>query len=616
MRYHEFVDVTEHIESILRALPTSPGVYLMKGSQGEILYVGKAVNLRSRVRSYFRNDRQHAPKVRALVRQIHDLETIGTDTEVEALVLENVLIKRHQPHYNILLKDQKTYPWLKLTVQEAFPRLVVARRKVPDGARYFGPYPDTGSMYRAIGLVRSLFPLRQRATPQFRDRPCLNHAIGRCPAPCQGLVDRATYRQTVEQVEAFLEGRHGDLLTLLEGRMRAAAEALDFEAAARSRDAIAALVKLQEEQKLVGDLTGEQDLVGFATDATTVVFQVFEVRQGTVTGRRSYELPRPDDEDPALLSQLLSRYYAEQDRPVREILVPFLPDEAPLLETWLGERRGARVELHVPRRGGKHTLLEWAERNARSTLDQARTRALSALETGSERGLEELARTLGLDETPARIEGFDIAHVQGSDTVASMVVFEDGLPARHAYRKFKIRTVEGVDDFRSMHEVVTRRFRHLLEPDPDGRWARPDLVLIDGGKGQLGMAVDALHALGLDLPLFGLAKRFEEIYLPGRPDPVRLPAGSAALRLVQRVRDEAHRFANTFHGQQRGQRMTRSWLDEVPGIGPARRRDLLQAFGSVEAMRGKNVQDLVEKGGLPRKLAETLYHLLQAQERS
>ncbi|MNR86222.1 UvrABC system protein C [compost metagenome] len=604
------VMLPETLKARLEQLPTTPGVYLMKDGRGTIVYVGKAVNLRSRVRSYFREDKNHSAKVRAMVRQIADLETISTDTEVEALVLENTLIKRHRPYFNILLKDDKTYPYLKLTLNEAYPRLIVTRRRVADGARYFGPYPDAGAMHATVRLIKQLFPLRQRPKPQFRDRPCLNYAIGRCLGPCQGLVSKEDYREVVRKVEAFLSGRHRELVRELEAGMREASAALDFERAATLRDQIQAIGRLMEQQKVDADTDADQDVIGLAADDATVAVQVFQIREGRLTGRREHELDREGSELSEVLSAFLGLFYSDAETVPAEILLREEPMGAELLAEWLTSRRGTKVRLKVPQRGDKEKLLKMAETNAQQALDRGRLARWAAIERGPQAALAELGTALNCPP-PRRIEGFDISHAQGSDTVASMVVFIDGKPAKDQYRKFKIRTVEGIDDFASMREVVTRRYRKLADGETEG-WEAPDAILIDGGKGQLNAAVAALDALGVDLPIFGLAKQFEEIYLPGQKDGIQLGDRSPARHLIQRLRDEAHRFAITFHRNLRGKRMTRSILDEVPGLGEKRKTQLLKRLGSVEAMRGMTAEAIAEKGGIPLKVAQTVAERLGA----
>ncbi len=596
--------LTDTLRDRLDQLPTTPGVYLMKDARGTIIYVGKAVNLRSRVRSYFREDKNHSAKVRAMVRQIADLETLSTDTEVEALVLENTLIKRHRPYFNILLKDDKTYPYLKLTLNEPYPRLIVTRRRQADGGRYFGPYPDGGAMHATLRLIKQLFPLRQRPKPQFRDRPCLNYSIGRCLAPCQGLVSPDDYREVVRKVEAFLSGRHRELVRELEASMREASAALDFERAAALRDQIQAIAKLMEQQKVDADTDADQDVIGLASDEATVAVQVFQIREGRLTGRREHELDREGIELAEVLGAFMGQFYSESETVPAEILLREEPVGADLLAEWLGTLRGSKVRIKVPQRGDKEKLLRMAETNAKQALERGRLARWAAIERGPQAALAELGAALDCPP-PRRIEAFDISHAQGSDTVASMVVFIDGKPAKDQYRKFKIRTVEGIDDFASMREVVTRRYRKLNEPDATG-WDAPDAILIDGGKGQLNSAVAALDALGLDLPIFGLAKQFEEIYLPGRKDGIQLGDRSPARHLIQRLRDEAHRFAITFHRNLRGKRMTRSVLDDVPGLGEKRKTQLLARLGSVDAMRALSAAELASKGGIPMKVAQAV----------
>lgn len=600
--------LSERLQALLAQLPTNPGVYLMRNAEGEILYVGKAINLRNRVRSYFREDKGATPKVRALVAEVDHFETISTDTEVEALVLENTLIKKHQPHFNIRLKDDHTYPWLKLTLQEPFPRLLVTRKRFDDGARYFGPYPDVAAMYATHRLIKQLFPLRQRPKPQHRDRPCLNYAIGRCMGPCQKLVTPKEYRVVVDQVIAYLEGRHQELLRELKADMLTASENLDFERAARLRDAIAAIQRMTESQKVAVEKALDQDVIALAADELTASIQLFEVRNGSVIARRAFLLDKAESELPEVLSSFLGQYYAEHERLPSEVLLPFpLPDQD-VIERWLSDSRGKKVQVLVPKRGDKLKLLELVAYNAQQALENERLRRWAALERGPQAALIELARALSLAAPPRRIEGYDIAHVQGSDMVASMVVFESGVPAKAEYRRFKLKTIEGIDDFAAMREVIARRFRHETD------WARPDLVLIDGGKGQLNAALAALG--DRSVPIFGLAKQFEEIFLPGQSTPVRLEARSAALHLIQRLRDEAHRFANTFHGQLRGKRMTRSLLDEVPGLGPKRKKHLLKVLGSVEAMRRMSVDDLMNRGDLSERIARDLHERLHPDTRA
>lgn len=601
------MDIPEAIKRQLDALPTGPGVYLMRDRADALVYIGKAVNLRSRVRSYFRADGGHSPRTRNLVSHVGRIETIMTDTEVEALVLENLLIKQHRPRFNVLLKDDKTYPFLKLTLDEAFPRLVVTRRRLSDGARYFGPYPDVGAMRATLKVIQQVFPLRQKETPPFKHRPCLNHSIGRCLAPCQGLVTEAEYRKLVDGVVLFLEGRHADLHRRLTEQMTEAASRHEFERAAKLRDRRAAVERIMEQQKVVGSGEDDQDVLGAASDGRMGALQLFQVRRGKLVGRLDFQLAIKGADLAEALCAFLPQYYAETDQLPKELVLPFPLPDAEVIGRWLSDRRGSKVTLTVPKLGGKLALLEMAQHNAQQALGRAHVEAVSASREAPEVGLLTLAEALGMADLPHRIECFDISHIQGSDTVASMVVFEDGLPLKSAYRRFKIRNVQGVDDFAAMNEVVGRRYGRLVK---EGERA-PDLVIIDGGKGQLSSAMRVFEELGLqDLTVFGLAKREEEVFLPGRSEPVILPEG-AALHLIQRIRDEAHRFAVTFHRERRSKRMLRSALDDVPGIGEKRKRMLLARFGSVDAMRELTLAEWKERSGLPTDVAETLHRKLQ-----
>ncbi|MEB3220831.1 MAG: excinuclease ABC subunit UvrC [Candidatus Sericytochromatia bacterium] len=604
----------ENLQHRLVTLPASPGVYLMKGADGTILYVGKAVVLKHRVRSYFQSGKALSPKIRLMVANVADLETITTRNELEALVLEANLIKHHRPHFNALMKDDKAYPFLKLTVQDDFPRLTVVRQRLDDGARYFGPYPDGTGLNHALHLIQKLFPLRKRRTPQFRDRVCLNFHLGRCLGPCQGLADQARYGAMVEEVAQFLQGRHEGIVSRLRREMGQAAEALDFERAAALRDQLASLEAFRQRQKVVGDPEDDQDAVGLAVDEHRAVFQLFQVRQGKVIGRLAYELPAEGDEAAELLETFLTQYYGQATDLPREVLLPMAVEGQAVLGEWLTQRRGVKVGVLTPQRGARRDLLDLVARNA----EQERTRlalvALASSRSAAVGGPAALAEALELPEVPRRIECFDISHLGGTDIVASMVVFVDGRPAKDAYRRFKLKTVHDNDDFASMREIVARRFQR----SKDGDWPWPDLVIIDGGKGQLNAALQALDVVGVARPaIVGLAKREEELFRPhadaSQPwTSLRLPAGSPALHLVQQVRDEAHRFAVTFQRQLRGKRMVASVLDGVEGVGPARKKALLKRFGSVAAMRALTRDDLVAQAGLPARVVEALYEALHA----
>lgn len=599
--------LSEQLQQRLETLPTEPGVYLMKNAQGNIIYVGKAVNLRNRVRSYFQSGKGHSAKVRVMVTQIVDLEIITTRTEVEALVLESNLIKHHRPYYNALLKDDKHYPFLKLTMEEDFPRLVVVRQRLNDGARYYGPYPDGQGMHQAVHLIEKLFPLRKRKNPQFRERPCLNYYMNRCLGPCQGLVDKVRYRQMVDDVASFLEGKHEKIIARLKVEMQTASEELDFERAAMLRDQVQSLEGFRQRQKVVGDPTDDQDAIGVSHDDQIAIFQVFQVRQGKLIGRLIFSLPAEGEAITDVLETFLIQYYERTDNLPREVLLPMAIEGESALAGWLSERRGLKVSVKVPQRGEKRDLMDLVAKNADQELGRQRLVRMAESRTAATGGPAELARALGLETVPSRIEAFDISHLSGSDIVASMVVFIDGRPAKAEYRKFKMKTVHDNNDFASMHEVILRRFRR----SQDGDWPWPDLVIIDGGKGQLNAALDAIETVGAECPpIFGLAKREEEVFLPGKKDPLILPANSPSLHLVQQVRDEAHRFAVTFQRQLRGKRMTASVLDEVSGLGPARKKKLIEQFGSVAKLRDLSPEELESQAGLPKAVAAALYRAL------
>jgi excinuclease ABC subunit C len=598
------------IAAQIAELPTSSGCYLFRDGGGKLLYIGKAVNLRSRVRSYF-GDGAVAPKVRALARRVARIEYVATRNEIEALALENNLIKRHQPFFNIRLRDDSTYPFLKLTTYETYPRMLVVRRRLPDGARYFGPFPDAGAMRATMHLVGRLFPLRKKRTPPFRTRPCLNYDIGRCLAPCQNLISRADYDQMVEGAIAFLEGRHRELLGRLKADMTLAADHLDFERAAKLRDLVRSVERVMERQLVVGEEDDDCDALALAIGPGFICLELFQVREGKVVSRREHTLDIPkerlDDDslESTAVAAFIAQYYADSEIPPA-ILVPLVPEDQEALEAYLTERRGSRVRLLLPQRGEKRKLLDLVQENANQGAGRLALSRATA-EAQASQSLTLLAEAVGMEDLPERIEGFDISHSQGTDPVASMVVFEGGQPAKARYRKFKIRVAKGGDDFASMQEVVRRHYKRVQDEGAD----MPDLILIDGGPGQLNAALTALTGLGIvNQPIFGLAKKLEELYLPGHALPVRLPPGSPALHLIQRVRDEAHRFAVGFHRTLRGKHMSESALDGIPGVGPNRKRSLLSRLGSVEAMRRLEPAELAARGGIPRAVADRVHQKL------
>lgn len=598
---------SDSIKNALAVLPEKPGVYLMHDAEGKVIYVGKAVVLKNRVRSYFRNLASHSPKVKAMVAKIAEIETIVTSSEVEALILECNLIKKYRPRYNISLKDDKTYPYLKVTMQEDFPRLHMTRRLSKDGAKYYGPYADAGAMYATMKLLKTMFPLRscRKMNP---DRPCLNYHIKRCLAPCAGYVSKDEYGKMIKSVCMVLDGRTTELERDLKQRMQAAAEDYAFEEAARLRDQLQAVERLNESQKAVTNNGGDMDVLGFAQDMTGICLQIFFVRKGKLIGRDNFFLQDGGDEQREVLTAFLKQYYNEATFVPREIVLPQLPEaeEQQLIEAWLTQKAERRVELFVPQRGVKRELLQLANDNALKLL-QERLRKGSLSLKNDEQAAEELQQALGLEHSLERMDCFDISHTQGSETVASMVVFRKGSISKKDYRKYKIVSAEGKpDDFKSMQEVVYRRYKDYED--------LPNLVVIDGGKGQLSSALEVIRGLGLaDLPVVGLAKREEEIFLPHRSTSILLDRDSAALHLIQRIRDEAHRFAITFHRKLRGKRNLVSVLDHVEGIGPRRRQALWQAFKTLDAMKAASVEELAAVEGMNHAAAQNLYEFFRLE---
>ena len=598
--------MTDIVREKLKLLPENPGVYIMKDAAGKIIYVGKAVVLKNRVRQYFQSSRNHTPKVRAMVAKVADFEFIMTASEVEALILECNLIKKHRPRYNISLKDDKSYPYVKVTLQDDFPRVFLTHHIRKDGARYFGPYTNVTAVHESLKLLRRLFPLRNCKTLQ--DRPCLEYHIKRCLAPCAGKISKEEYDGMIRSVLLFLEGRTADVEKELEYRMRKAAEAYHFELAARLRDQLAAVKKVAEKQNIVTG-AGDQDAIGMARSEIGVCVQVFFIRSGKMIGREHFLLQGSEDEsDEALLAAFLQQYYHRATFIPREILLPMDLAEVSLLETWLAEKKGAKVQLLVPQRGTKHDIVAMAASNAEKFLsdEAARIRQANAQTLGA---VEELGRYLGLKNPPNRMECFDISHIQGSETVASMVVFEGGLPKKSDYRRFKINSTEGKpDDFLSMREVTQRRYGDLPESE------LPDLIVIDGGKGQLSSALEIIRGAGhKDVPVVGLAKQFELVFREGESDPVVLPRHSQALYLIERIRDEAHRFAITYHRNLRGKRNLVSVLDHIVGIGPARRKSLWSTFGTMAKIKAASVDELAAAPGMNRPAAEAVYQFFEAQ---
>jgi excinuclease ABC subunit C len=615
--------VTPQLQAILDNLPTGSGVYLMRDARGRVLYVGKAQNLRNRVRSYWNKGGSGQPlRIESSIDRVVDVEYTLTDTVSEALLLEATLIKRFQPRFNVRLKDDKSYPYIKVTLGDDFPRIERTRKLANDGSRYFGPYASASSVDEAMNLIRRLFPFRT-CTLDIRDgeralpRPCLLYHIKRCQGPCVEAIDKPTYRQDIDQVMLFLEGRKETVARRLRQEMTAASDGMEFERAAALRDKVRAIERTMEDQKMAAFARTELDVLGYARSGGEAAVQLFVIRDGKTVGQDVFMLENlGDGPDEEALGAFVKQYYAAAGSVPRRVLLPMTLGEAPDLEAFLSARRGHNVELGVPQRGNGRALMELASRNAGDALAREQARWLA--DQGKTLGaLEELAEALGLPAPPMRIECYDISNIQGTNSVGSMVVFEEGRPRSGEYRRFRIKSVQGANDFASHQEVLTRRFRRALDGEEGSaeelRWRLPDLVVVDGGKGQVSAAREALDALGLvDMALVGIAKEREELFLPGRSDPVVLPANSQALYMVQRLRDEAHRFAITYHRKLRAKAQTRSVFDELPGVGPARKRALLRVFGSARQMRDATVEEIASVPGISRSLAERIRVALDA----
>ena len=591
----------------LAHLPDGPGVYLWKDAAGTVLYVGKAKSLRSRVRSYFASDHFENPKTRIMVRQVADLDTIVVPTEVHALILESNLIKEHRPRYNVSFRDDKSYPYIKVTIQEPFPRVWVTRRLLNEGARYFGPYTDVGAMRRTLNVVKRIFTVRScnyNMPAEMPERACLDYHIGRCKAPCVLLQTQADYRAMIDEVVLFLDGRTAEVKKRVRARMEQASAQLDFERAAEYRDALHKLDDMEEPTVVLEVEGGDRDVIGYARDGDDACVATMRIRGGKLLAREHRLLENVEGEqDTDVLAAFLARTWPTALERAPELLVPFDFDDRPLLEQSL-----TGVRILVPQRGAKRELLQLAEQNARHLLEEFKLAALEADERAAD-PVYELQRELGLQTVPRSMACFDISHAQGTDTVASCVWFENGRPRRAEYRKFKVKTVDGIDDFASMGEVVTRYFTRRVA---DGK-PLPDLVVIDGGKGQLGSAHAALVSLQLgDIPLISLAKREEEVFVVGRSESLRIPRRSPALRLLQQARDEAHRFAITFQRARRTVRTITSELLKIPGIGPTKRRALLAKFGSIDGVRTAGADAIAELPGFTVKSGQKLLDALAA----
>ncbi|MGB3558631.1 MAG: excinuclease ABC subunit UvrC [Geitlerinemataceae cyanobacterium] len=622
-----FLKDPDRLESRLKEIPPEPGVYFMRDADDRILYIGKAKKLRSRVRSYFRESTNHSSRIALMVRQVCEIEFIVTDTEAEALALEANLIKKHQPHFNVLLKDDKQYPYLCITWSKEYPQIFITRKRLLGNQkdRYYGPYVDSRSLRETLNLIKQVFPLQQRPKPLFKDRPCLNFDMGRCPGICQQLISPEEYRKTVQKVAMVFQGRTRELIDLLTEQMQQAAEELNYEIAARLRDRIQSLQSLGVDQKVsLPDDRVSRDAIALATNDRQACIQLFQIRSGKLVGRLGFVaqvMASVDSSSQTQKSQsieysdILQRVLEEHYQTVEaveipsEILVQYDLRDTDILASWLSEKRGRKVSILSPQRQSKAELISMVERNAEYELDRIQKKSDRQIQS-----LQDLAEILDLPELPHRIEGYDISHVQGSDAVASRVVFIDGTPAKQHYRHYKIRNPEiqsgHSDDFASLAEVIGRRFRDIKASNSNLKPEKlPDLLMIDGGKGQLSSVVEVLQDMDLleDLRVVSLAKQREEIFLPGESLPLPTDAEQPGVQLLRRLRDEAHRFAVSFHRQQRTERMRRSRLDEIPGLGLQRQKELLAHFRSIDYIGIATPEQLAEVPGIGRRLAQQIY---------
>ena len=613
----------------LRALPSEPGVYLMRDATGDIIYVGKAASLRNRVSSYFGSRWGLPPKIRQMVSRILDFEFIVTESEQEALILESNLIKEHQPQYNARLKDDKSYPFIKIDTTEAFPIVYVTRRVREDGARYFGPFASASSVRKTLALLKKLFPYRSctKTITGNDERACLDYFIHRCVGPCIGEVNKEQYHEIIDQVALFLEGRTDQVVKGIRSRMIESSENLEFERAAVLRDQIQAIERVHEGQKVLHLSNENIDVIALAQEGRDAWVEVFFIRQGKLVGRENFLMYRSEGDEPAeVLAAFVKQFYTANPYVPRRVLLQHLPEDVEAIGAWLRTKRQGAVQIHVPQRGEKRKLVQMVAQNADQGLKQLRIRRIHE-STNNHQALEELQEALSLPDLPRRIECYDISNIQGTNSVGSMVVFEDGRAKPTHYRKFKIKTVAGVDDYSMMREVLTRRFRRLSESrkkdanaasvTSDSQDLRnkngsawgviPNLVLIDGGKGHLGAALQVFLELGInDIPLSSIAKENEELFVPYISDPIVLPRNAQGLFMVQRLRDEAHRFAITFHRERRSKKSVQSTLDLVPGVGPKRKRMLIRRFGSVRGIREASLEEVAAVPGLTLTVARAI----------
>ena len=606
-----------NIQEELKKLPGKPGVYLMHDEKDAIIYVGKAISLKNRVRQYFQSSRNKGAKIEQMVTHISRFEYIVTDSELEALVLECNLIKEHRPKYNTMLMDDKTYPFIKVTVNEPFPRVMMARRMKKDKAKYFGPYTSAGAVKDTIELIRKLYHIRScnRSLPKDigKERPCLNYHIHQCYAPCQGYISREEYRKSIDEVVRFLNGNYDPILKELEEKMLDASENLEFEKAIEYRELLASIQKIAQKQKITDTAGDDRDIIAMASEGEDAVVQVFFIRGGRLIGRDHFYLKiAENDTKSEILSSFIKQFYAGTPYIPAELMLPEEIEDQEIIEEWLTTRREHKVRLRIPKKGTKEKLVELAQKNAQMVLKNDKER-LKREEGRTIGAVKELEKILGLTGI-IRMEAYDISNTNGFDSVGSMVVYEHGKPKRNDYRKFKIKSVQGPDDYASMNEVLTRRFEHGLrerqdESETGGFQAFPDLIMMDGGRGQVNIALEVLEKLNLHIPVCGMVKddnhRTRGLYFNN----VELPIdrNSECFRLITRIQDEAHRFAITFHRQLRSKGQVHSILDDIPGVGPARRKDLMRSFENIEAIRNATVEDLKELPSMNEKSAQEVY---------
>ena len=585
-------------------LPTTPGVYLWRDKYQRIIYVGKAINLRNRVRSYVQQDVNRSVKVTAMMRRAWDVETIQTKTEMEALILEATLIKEHHPKYNIMLRDDKTYPYVKITVQEDFPRLFMTRRLERDGAKYFGPFTDVTAVHHVLRILRSYYPLRTCKSMKV-ERPCLQYHMHYCEGPCMKYVTVEAYRKYIDDIVALFEGKQVQVIQEITSKMEQASEDLEFELAAKYRDDLLSIQKVQEKQRMVTQ-RGDMDVLGMAIDGPMACIQLFFIRSGRLLGRENYFVQHEGDSPDLVMTEFIKQYYGGSTFIPKELLLPMDSVDRELFSEWFSSMKGQQVDVSVPQRGYKKDLIKMAEENAQNFLAERRRQWQYTIDKAGG-AVKKLAEVLDLPRLPERMECYDISHMQGAETVASMVVFEGGKPAKREYRRFKLKTVQGKpDDFASMAEIMERRYGN--EKD----WPMPDLIIIDGGKGQLNAALPVIRAMGVtDVPVISLAKRIEEVFVEGESESIILEHHTPELQLLQQIRDEAHRFAITYHRRLRGKRNLESVLDHIEGIGPKRRKALYKHFGNLDAMRVAELEELESVEGMNKKAALAVYEFFR-----